>query len=71
MSRNLLPTMVGVSRNCGHTQNLHRILTEKLSETDLLTLNAWLKIVEEERQLIKDQAVRAAVRGMPHSFGRH
>lgn len=50
-SRTILPEMISASRNCGVTQQLHQILTEKLSDADFEILHRWLQIVEEETRL--------------------
>ena len=50
-SKTILPEMISVSRNCGFTQQLHQILTEKLSDADFEILHRWLQIVEEETRL--------------------
>ena len=49
--RNLLPEMISVSRNCGFTLELHKILTEKLADSELEVLHRWLQIIEEERDM--------------------
>ena len=50
-SRSILPEMISVSRNCGLTMDIHKILSEKLSDGDFETLHRWLQIVEQERQI--------------------
>lgn len=47
---NILPDLVKVSRNCGYTQDLSKIIESKFDEKELHILIAWLHIVEEERR---------------------
>ena len=56
MAQNILPQMVDISRDCGHTQHLHNILKTKLSETDMHTLIAWIGVVKEERAIAINDA---------------
>lgn len=50
-SKNMLPELISVSRNCGFTNELNNILKEKLSDYDFEVLHRWLQIVEEEKRL--------------------
>lgn len=61
-NQNVLPEMIGVSRNCGFTLQLNNIIKEKLSEEDLEVFKRWLKIVEEENQIAVNLA-KKMVRG--------
>jgi hypothetical protein len=50
-NRNMLPELISVSRNCGFTNELNKILKEKLSDYDFEVLHRWLQIVAEEKTL--------------------
>lgn len=50
-NKRILPELISVSRNCGFTLQLEKILSEKLSDSDLEVLHRWLQIVKEERDL--------------------
>jgi len=49
--RTILPEMISVSRNCQYTIQLHRILSEKLEDSDFEIFHRWLQIVEDEKKL--------------------
>jgi hypothetical protein len=46
-----LSAMIGASRDCGWTRQLHPILNEKLSDADIIVFNEWLKVAEEQKRL--------------------
>ena len=50
-ARIIYSDMIQVSRNCGFTNQLHQIFSEKLDEKDFEILHRWLQIVEEETKL--------------------
>lgn len=50
-ARSVLPEMIRASRNCGLTNELHQILSEKLTDHDFDVLHRWLQIVEQERNM--------------------
>jgi hypothetical protein len=50
-ARSILPELIRVSRNCGLTNELHSILSEKLTDHDFDVLHRWLQIVEQEKYI--------------------
>ena len=64
MSKNLLPQLVSVSRNCGFTLQVNRILNEKLTEEEFEIFNRWLQICEEEKRIAVNQSKQSV------QFGR-
>ena len=56
--RSILPEMISVSRNCGFTTELHKILSEKLSDYDFEVFHRWLQIVEQENKLDVSREVK-------------
>ena len=50
-ARSILPELIRASRNCGLTNELHSILSEKLTDHDFDVLHRWLQIVEQERNM--------------------
>jgi hypothetical protein len=43
--------MVSVSRNCGITINVERILKEKLDEQELNLFYRWLQIIDSQKDI--------------------
>ena len=60
-----LSQMIAASRDCGWTRQLHRILSERLTDADIIVLNQWLKVAEDER-LIREHKVERR-----HKFGKY
>lgn len=47
--------LIRVSRNCGFTSELNKILGEKLTDYEITVVERWLQIVEQEtRQAIEN-----------------
>lgn len=51
MSKNILPELISVSRNCGATAQLNKIIEEKFNDADIELLHRWLQIVSDEKQI--------------------
>jgi hypothetical protein len=58
---NLLPEMIGVSRNCGFTSELHTVLMGKLTDYELEVFHRWLQIVKEEKKMDVTRAKNSAM----------
>jgi len=55
---NILPKMVSVSRNCGITNDVERILKEKLDEQELNIFYRWLQIIDSQKDIDINNAKR-------------
>jgi hypothetical protein len=40
-----------VSRNCGFTQEVNKILCEKLSDYEIMVFERWLEVVSQQKQI--------------------
>jgi len=49
-SREILPKMISVTRNCTLTNRLAIAISEKLDPEEFIMFQEWLKLVETENQ---------------------
>jgi len=51
MPKNLLPEMIGVSRNCRLTLQIHSLIQEKLDDNDLESFRRWIQLINDEKEI--------------------
>jgi len=48
---NILSEMINVSRDCGFTRELHKIITNNLTEYEIDVMHRWLQIINSEKRI--------------------